>query len=406
MRSLFINSYAPLSFLVLLFFVSCKKTSSTSNNNTTVVPTPVPEIRDYKKPSYELSNYLTWIDNKLIFDAPNVLATTDPTDITSSAQLDIDLDGDEDIFSFRNYDINNPSNVPPPVTYLYNGNAYLKAPASSISNIRGHKLLVGDFNNDKYPDIFCVEAFDPPPSCNCMPIMTTNKLIFNQNSSLNTVKEFTEFQGFFNAGCSGDIDQDGDLDIMLFNFHNLYNNTKNKVLINDGKGNFTITENPILKDIPLAESSELIDMNNDGFLDLILNSRLQSGTGNILKIYWGGTNNFSQSTQIDLPNIYIFDIDAFDVNKDGQKELILFSIDPSGWQVDFFETSNQGQSYKNQTAKYISNNTHLTSTGGWKHVKHIMVSDIDKNGKIDIVSTNRNVNVRWEQDNSGKFIRQ
>ena len=128
------------------------------------------------------------------------------------------------------------------------------------------------------------------------------------------------------------------------------------------------------------------------------------GDRNILKVYWGRINHFSQSTQINIPNIYIFDIDAYDVNKDGHKELILFSIDPNGWQIDFFEILNQGQSYANQTVKYISNNSHLTSAGGWKHVKHIMISDVDKNGKMDIVSTNRNVNLRWEQDNSGVFI--
>jgi hypothetical protein len=393
-----------LTFIILTVFFSCKKKedSSSSTTGTTVVSK---KTRDYNKPSYELSNYENWIEKSNIFDLPNFIAPIDPTDITSSAQLDIDLDGDEDIFSFSNYDINFPNNIPLPVTYLFNGTNYLKATSPNITSIRGHKLLVGDFNGDKYPDIFCVEAYDPPQSCNCMPTMTTNKLIFNQNSSLSSVKEFSGFSGFFNAGCSGDIDKDGDLDVMLFNFHSLYNNVKNKVLINDGKGNFEVTENPIFKDIYLVESSELIDMNNDGYLDLLLNSRLQSGTGNILKIYWGGVNNFSRSTQIDIPNIYIFNIDAFDANKDGQKEVILFSIDPAGWQVDFYETTNAGQSYSLQNSKYITKNSHITATGGWKHVKHIMVSDVDKNGKMDIVSTNRSVNVRWEQDLLGVFRR-
>jgi hypothetical protein len=60
-----------------------------------------------------------------------------------------------------------------------------------------------------------------------------------------------------------------------------------------------------------------------------------------------------------LFHIYNIDIDAFDANKDGQKELVLFSIDPNGWQVDFYETSNSGQSYTIQNTKYITNNIHL-----------------------------------------------
>lgn len=51
--------------------------------------------------------------------------------------------------------------------------------------------------------------------------------------------EFKEKTGFYHGACSGDIDNDGDLDIFALGGNNSY------FLINDGKGNFTYSFNQI-----------------------------------------------------------------------------------------------------------------------------------------------------------------
>lgn len=396
-----------ITLLTILLSTSCSKENETIEESK-IESKPI--LRNYLESSYNLSNYQIWIDPSKIFESQNVKTpkNQDPTDITSSCQLDIDLDGDEDIFSIRNYDISNPNVIPDPSIYLNTSGSFIKKPWNGIKDIlRGNKMLVGDFNNDKFPDVFSVEAYDPPSTCNCMPEMTTNKIIFNSKGNLSDVKEISGFKGFWNTGCSGDIDKDGDLDVLVFNFHLLYNGTKNKLLVNDGLGNFNVTEIPGIADVFLVESSELIDINKDGNLDLILNSRTQMGDANILRVFWGDGKTFSisNSTRITTPNIYIYGIDAYDANSDGILEIILFSIDPNGWAVDFYESMDKGKSFSNQNSKYIRDNENNTSKNGFIHVKHIMIVDIDNNNKMDIVSSNRNVNVRWEQDSDGVFRR-
>ena len=392
---------------LLSVLVSCSKKSEN-----TIAISPVAESktnRDYLNSSYILSNYQIWIEPNTIFESSGnpTPSNLDPTDITSSCQLDIDSDGDEDIFSFKNFDINTPNIVPAPVIYLNNANKFLKSTWNGPNNMRGNKLLVGDFNNDKKPDVFSVEGYDPPSSCNCMPEMTSNKLILNSGGTLGIVKEITGLNGFWVSGCSGDIDKDGDLDVMVFNFHQSYNGVKNKLLVNDGTGNFTIKDIAGISDIGLVDASEFIDLNKDGFLDLVLNNRNQAGNANQLRVFWGDGQSFSISnvTDITVPNIAIYDVDAFDVNGDGTLEIILFSIDPNGWAVDFYGSSNKGLSFTNQTNKYITNNTNLTSKNGFIHVKHIFISDIDNNGKMDMLSSNRSTNIRWELDSDGVFKR-
>jgi hypothetical protein len=391
----------------LILIISCSKKPQTT---TPITPTTsIVTLRDYLQPSYILSNYQNWIDPNTLFESTGNLTpkNLDPTDITSSSQLDIDMDGDEDIFSFKNYDINIPGNVPPPVLYLNNGKAFIKSSWAGPSTMRGNKTLVGDFNGDKKPDIFSVEAYDPPNTCNCMPDMTTNKLLLNMGSNLTNVKEISGLSGFWVSGCSGDIDKDGDLDVLVFNFHLMHNGVKNKLLLNDGSGNFTTTEISGISGISLVDASELIDINKDGYLDLVLNNRNQAGNANQLRIFWGDgkTFNLSNVTNISIPNIGVYDIDAYDVNGDGTLEVILFSIDPNGWAVDFYGSTDKGGSFANQSSKYISTNTNITAQNGFIHVKHIFISDIDNNGKVDIVSSNRSVNVRWEQDAGGVFRR-
>lgn len=394
--------------VIVIFFFSCSKKSETKISPSTTITTPTSKVlRDYLQASYILSNYHTWIDPNTIFESTGSLTpkNLDPTDITSSSQLDMDMDGDEDIFSFKNYDINTPNVIPPPVVYINNNNSFIKSTWSGPNTMRGNKLLVGDFNNDKKPDVFSVEAYDPPQSCNCMPQMTTNKLLLNTGINLLNVKEISGLSGFWVSGCSGDIDKDGDLDVLIFNFHLMHNGVKSQLLVNDGSANFVASEISGISDIPLVDASELIDVNKDGNLDLVLNNRNQAGNANQLRIFWGNGKIFSVSnvTNISIPNVGVYDIDAYDANGDGTLELVIFSIDPNGWAVDFYGSTDKGASFTNQTSKYILNNTNITAQNGFIHVKHIFVSDIDQNGKMDIVSSNRATNIRWEQDVDGVF---
>ena len=62
---------------------------------------------------------------------------------------------------------------------------------------------------------------------------------------------------------------------------------------NDGKANFTLDFNGI-GDIPTAYQSELVDINNDGFLDLVVTFVPNGPTRtNDLRILWGNGKVFN-----------------------------------------------------------------------------------------------------------------
>ena len=73
--------------------------------------------------------------------------------------------------------------------------------------IHGRKGLVGDYNNDGWPDIFFVgHGHDAEPWPGEYPI-----LLLNQEGKDFIYKPLTELSGFFHTATSGDIDNDGDL---------------------------------------------------------------------------------------------------------------------------------------------------------------------------------------------------
>ena len=365
-----------------------------------------PVYKNYKVSSYILSNSDSWYSSSDLYKADGSRYLNNPFIDEQSVQLDINSDGIEDVFYFEGYDLNiSPTPNPPPSIFLGNGEKLIQTPysGSSILNPHGTKLLVGDFNNDSLPDVFSNVAVDPP--FGAFPFLNDNNhLILNSPSGFSKVIEFLD-QGFWYTGCSGDIDNDGDLDVITFNFHNSANRVKSRIMWNDGSANFTIDFSGI-GDIPTVYQSELFDVNSDGFLDLVV-AYVSNGNPrtNDFRVLWGNGKSYSltNSTKIDISGEwYLMNIDFVDIDKDK-----IFEIVPSGnfiqnninnYFISIFKSSDSGKSFSEKTSQYVENN--ITT----KRFYHIRVQDIDKNGSLDIFSSERKDNLRWEW-NGIKFIK-
>lgn len=116
-----------------------------------------------------------------------------------------------------------------------------------------------DFNNDGWQDIF-----------------VTNENNQNENLYLNDGDDtFTTASvpsllqnGGSTAGSNWeDIDNDGDFDVLLVN----WGNQRNHLLINNGDGTFTkLNQSPFTTDISNSFGSSIGDIDNDGDLDIII----------------------------------------------------------------------------------------------------------------------------------------
>ena len=391
------------------YSLSVTVTSKSSSINSIVKTFIINKSRVYKnymKTSYELSNFDTWFSSSQLIKADGTRYTNNPFIDEQSTQIDIDGDGQEDLFYFESYDLNiSPTPNPPPSIFMNNGNNLKQSTYSgtTIKNPHGVKLLIGDFNNDSLPDIFSNVAVDPPFFA--FPFLNDNcHLILNSKNGLSSVKEFPD-QGFWYTGCSGDIDNDGDLDIVTFNFHSQGNGVKSRIMWNDGKANFTIDFNGI-GDIPVADISELVDINVDGFLDLVINFHPNGASRiNDFRILWGNGKGFNlnNSTVISLSgDKFLQNLDFIDIDRDGLKEIIpsgnySSSSGASVYFISLYKSDDKGKTFTDKTILYIDNNIA-------NRFYHIRVQDIDKNGLLDIFSGERKDNIRWEW-NGSKFIK-
>ena len=122
--------------------------------------------------------------------------------------------------------------------------------------------------------------------------------------------------GFFHGAASADVDDDGDLDVVLTDLTRL-------VLLVNGRGRFTERRHAL----PLrgAFTAELIDVDLDGYIDLLVGG---DEDANPTEIYWGDrSRTYSVERRTMLPAVRgqetVVDIDAEDLDGDGVRDIVL-----------------------------------------------------------------------------------
>ena len=192
----------------------------------------------------------------------------------------------------------------------------------------------------------------------------------------------------------------------MFNFAYWNNGVTSKILWNDGKGNFTFSTSGFSQIAPIQQS-ELYDVNSDGFLDLVFSYAANhlKATNDII-IMWGNGTDFalSNSTSFSYPiGYYLWDIDFTDVDNDGIAEILLsVGNGNDGWAnvkylIDLYKSDDKGKTFIKKSNQYFDDNT-------MSYVNKMRVKDIDNNGKMDIYTSDKKDNIRWEW-NGSKFIK-
>ncbi|WP_395767236.1 FG-GAP repeat domain-containing protein [Aquirufa sp.] len=345
------------------------------------------------KTSYELSNSPQWL--KI------------PGGFASFAQFDYNNDGLDDVMQFQGYDLSVPYAWPGPA-FFKNSQRGLIEEKIQLNNKKlfAGKTLVSDFNGDGRLDAFLLTGMDPAGCVNCPdPVFPLYSMLNLDGKSFKV--DSIGFYGVWRSGTSGDIDNDGDVDVLTFSTHHqVAKGIYNRTLLNDGKGNFS-NKPSNLDTIGWVDRVELIDMNKDNFLDLVLND-VYSPTNNYanrFRILWNdGKGNFNQNNgvSISIPNdLYVLDINAHDIDKDGINEVILPMNDAkANWSIKVFKSTDL-KNFSDFTNQLMENATFLNSAI-WD--EPISVFDLDNNGKVDIVVNDRNLNLRWEW-NGLKMVR-
>ncbi len=172
-----------------------------------------------------------------------------------------------------------------------------------------------------------------------------------------------------------DIDNDGDMDIMIFGTDSSFAFDIAEIYQNNGDGTFT----SLNVGIPAVEqgSTEFVDVNNDGFMDISI-----SGIGsssNITKIYLNdGDSTFTELTGHGIPGLNWGKLTWGDYNNDTYPDAFISGFD-----------DNTGGTQTFYTKLFINNNgTSFTDSGlsfhsGW--LGDIEWADYNNDGNIDII---------------------
>jgi len=262
------------------------------------------------------------------------------------------------------------------------------------------KTLVSDFNGDGLKDMLILDHgydSDPFPGSHA-------KLIIQDTLGKFSWTKLPEI-GFYHSGAAGDIDNDGDIDIFMTDATPFF-------YINNG--NATFTNNKVIFDNSEQVSiAELIDVDQDGFLDLLTGDNERYGVNT--SIYWGSsTGKYSSSKRTILPVSSpmgaLSSFHAEDIDGDGDRDLVINRTRDGD--------DGNGLVYGvGRTTQLLSNNgdrifTDITSTnidnpGGdtdeW--FPWLRVQDFDGDGDIDIRPDNARLGFEYNNDGTGNFTK-
>ena len=172
---------------------------------------------------------------------------------------------------------------------------------------------------------------------------------------------------------SGDIDNDGDRDLLLTGI-----SPTTALYLNDGLGGFT----DIILDTDLPNRghdtvTEFLDLDNDGDLDLYFSGMNDGGgIGEFTRIYLNdGVGNFSITSNPDLPQFRGRGAAFSDIDNDGDYDLFISALDENNQFI--------ANTYLND------GNAHFTpsQTGAFSLVKYAAIAfiDIENDNDLDLI---------------------
>jgi hypothetical protein len=262
-----------------------------------------------------------------------------------------------------------------------NGSFKVGKIGTTAATVTPREIVIADFNGDGVEDIFIADhGYDMPP----FPGYTNTLLLgragggfTDASSKLPTLPDFTH------SADAADIDGDGDVDLFVGNLGDPY------LLLNNGKAGFTKSTSKLPSDVivsnPPYTTSLFIDADTDGDMDLFLGGDSRSHK----LLLNDGKGNFTTAPDtiaggpFGTENTISVDAKAFDFNKNGKSDILVVGTKST----PFYEKASLQVLLPDASGKLVdATNLHFDSqptTKGW--IKYVEFIDLNHDGTLDMV---------------------
>ena len=325
---------------------------------------------------------------------------------------DFDADGDDDVLIGAATYPSEPFAGARDGVILINegGYQFTAAAGDRPSGVHPREVLMADFNGDGHNDFFIADhGYDTDP----FPGSSYQLLVWTADGYEDISDRLpADNSGFTHNAATGDVDGDGDIDILVANNGGQFMGGGPYLLRNDGAANFTVDQSMLPERVvndtdywPWA--TDLPDLDEDGHVDLLMGGRDDSGQS---YIHWGP--DFEDVTVLPTPDYFIglggavvISTAVQDLDGDGRLDVVLGGYDDDlhrGMQL----LINAGdRTFRDETRRRAGHSA-WSQTESWQ-VSHVFL-DFNGDGTVDIVPQGYNPRednvLAWLNDGSGHYV--